>query len=153
MKIDKKIMYIIIGLGFLLIVLGSVFFFVNKEDEKPIIDTEEPQQESPPEDVPKDVEEIYFSEAKKENKDVEVSNFKYSRQERGYLISFDVVNNSNVNYENLVIMFVFYDSNQQYLYDFDFHAGKFKSGESKNFESQSFSVFEEVADYQIYVLR
>lgn len=153
MKLNKKSLCIIVtAFGFVLVLIGGILLFVNRDEKTPVVDNDDQQQDNLPV-VPKDENEIFASEDKKVNQDVEVSNFKYSKQERGYLISFDVVNNSKINYENLVIMFVFYDSNQQFLYSFDFHSGKFKSGESKSFENQSYGVFEEVADYEIYILQ
>ena len=140
----KIILIICIVLGILSILLGILLLNSDskekpKEDNPPV---EEEPGEGSDDEFGDDKEEpgIIFSSTEVRKVDgIEISNVKYERRESDYVLTFDVVNNSNKNYSRLDIVFKIYEGAHFYLYSFDFSLGAFKKGETKSFE-YSFSM-------------
>lgn len=143
-KNNKKNLIILAIIGFFLIIIGMFFMVFNKEQE-----ISEPKEEQ----TPSNKEEIFDDEHKStEEEEISIKNFKISGNLE-YTIELDVINNSDVDYENLNLNVSFKRDDGSVFYDYLVIVGPLKKGETKHMVEKTYNDFTSAVDYEFFVIK
>ena len=142
MKKNKKLFIILTAIGSILIAVGLFLIIFLKDDEN------KPNDPSVQEPV---VNEENVISGKKEHKGLVVNNLKIDGEIK-YTVSFDVVNNGDKDYNNLVVDIDFYREDRGLISTITANIGALKKGESKKVEVITFDDYTSAKDYDIYII-
>lgn len=140
---NKKNLIILVIVGFFLITTGVFFMFFNKEEEINVKEEQNPPMK----------EEIFENEHESTDEDeISIKNFKISGNLE-YTIELDVINNSDVDFDELNLNISFKRDDGSIFYDYGIIVGSLKKGETKHIIEKTYSDFTSAADYEFFVIK